>query len=121
PTIPKESQATPGGKTMPHALDCLRFVYQTLGKSLLLAMVVTLSIGVVYGQVDRAGLNGTVTDATGALVTNAHVEVVSRDTDFTRAAETGPAGVYSITELPIGTYDLRISKAGFRTLDVKGI
>src|SRR5437660_4656449 len=106
---------------MPHALDCLRSVYQTLGKSLLLTMVVTLSIGVVYGQVDRAGLNGTVTDATGALVTNAHVEVVSRDTDFTRAAETGPAGVYSITELPIGTYDLRISKAGFRTLDVKGI
>ena len=106
---------------MPHALDCLRSVYRTLGKSLLLAMVVTLSIGVVYGQVDRAGLNGTVTDATGALVTNAHVEVVSRDTDFTRAAETGPAGVYSITELPIGTYDLRISKAGFRTLDVKGI
>src|SRR5437588_13016116 len=105
---------------MPHALDCLRFVYQTLGKSLLLAMVVTLSIGVVYGQVDRAGFNGTVTDATGALVTNAHVEVVSRATDFTRAAETGPAGVHCITELPIGRYDLRVSTSGVRTRDVPG-
>src|SRR5437764_10842088 len=106
---------------MPHALHCSRSIYRTLRKSLLLAMVVTLFIGIVYGQVDRAGLNGTVMDTTGALVTNAHVEVVSRETGLTRTAETGPAGVYSITELPIGTYDLRISKAGFRTFDVKGV
>src|SRR5438105_7842187 len=107
---------------MPHALHCSRYVSRTLRrKGLLLAMAIALSTVVVYGQVDRAGLNGTVTDTTGALVTNAHVEVVSRETGLTRTAETGPAGVYSITELPIGTYDLKISKAGFRTSDVKGV
>src|SRR5438874_1075361 len=76
---------------------------------------------VVYGQVDRANLNGTVADSTRAVVPGARVEVVSRETGLKRAVETGPGGVYSITGLPIGTYDLTISRDGFRDLEMKGI
>src|SRR5204863_1979422 len=76
---------------------------------------------VVYGQVDRANLSGTVADSTRAVVPDAHVEVVSRETGLKRAVETGPGGVYSITGLPIGTYDLTISRDGFRNLEMKGI
>jgi hypothetical protein len=88
---------------------------------LALASILTLFSGVVvHGQIDRANLNGTVTDSSRAVVADARVEVVSRETGLKRAVNTGPTGIYSITGLPIGTYDLTISRAGFRTFDVDG-
>src|SRR5213593_3138343 len=87
---------------------------------LVLATILTLfSSVVVYGQIDRANLNGTVTDSSRAVVADARVEVVSRETGLKRAANTGPTGIYSMTGLPIGTYDLTISRVGFRTFEVK--
>ena len=80
-----------------------------------------LSIGLVYGQVDRANLNGTVTDSSGALISDAKIELVSRDTGLKREVETGGTGAYDITGLPIGTYDLTFSRKGFRTYTVKGV
>jgi hypothetical protein len=75
----------------------------------------------VMAQLDRANLNGTVTDTSGASVPNAKVDVVSPTTGFKRQVETGDAGVYSITGLLIGTYDLTISHEGFKTFEQKGI
>ena len=72
-------------------------------------------------QVDRANLNGTVTDASGAMVPLARVEATSRETGFKRTADTTPAGAYNIPGLPIGTYDLTFSREGFRTFEVRGI
>jgi len=87
-----------------------------------LATVLALFSGVVvYGQVDRANLNGTVTDSSRAVVAAARVELVSRETGLKRAVETGPTGIYDIAGLPIGTYHLTISRAGFRTFEVNGI
>src|SRR5437879_2762248 len=89
---------------------------------LALATILALFSGVVvYGQIDRANLNGTVMDSSRAVVGDARVEVVSRETGLKRAANTGPTGIYSITGLPIGTYDVTISRAGFRTFEVNGI
>ena len=75
----------------------------------------------IYAQVDRANLNGTVTDTSGALVPNAKVELVSRDTGLKREVVTGPAGVYNLIGLPIGAYDLKFSREGFRSVGMKGI
>ena len=89
-----------------------------------LALVASLALSipvVAYGQVDRANLNGTVTDSARAVVPDARVEVVSRDTGLKRIVQTGPGGVYSIVGLPIGTYDLTVSRAGFRSFELKGI
>src|ERR1035441_6379451 len=83
--------------------------------------LLALSSGLVFGQVDRADLNGTVTDPSGSLVPNARVEIVSPATGLTRVAETGPAGVYSIPGLPIGAYSLKITHEGFSPFEVKGI
>ncbi len=77
--------------------------------------------GLLLAQIDRANLNGTVSDPSGASVPNAKVEVVSPSTGFSRQVETGDAGVYSITGLPVGRYDLTISHEGFKTFEQKGI
>src|SRR5437016_7673638 len=73
------------------------------------------------GQVDRANLNGTVTDTSGAVVPLTKVEVVDRDTGLKRSVETRPTGVYNIPGLPIGTYNLKFSREGFRGVEVQGI
>ena len=49
------------------------------------------------------------------------VEVVAPDTGFKRQTTTGSSGVYSISSLPTGTYDLTVSGNGFKTFQEKGI
>lgn len=73
------------------------------------------------GQIVRANLNGTVTDPSGASVPNAKVEVVSPDIGFKRVVITADTGVYSLPDLPVGMYDLTISREGFKTFEEKGI
>ncbi|HEV2246892.1 MAG TPA: TonB-dependent receptor [Terriglobia bacterium] len=81
------------------------------------------AVGAVNGmaQINRANLNGTVTDPSGATVPGATVEVVAPDTGFTRQVTTGSSGVYSINSLPIGTYDLTVSAKGFNTFRATSI
>ncbi len=68
----------------------------------------------VFAQFDRATLNGTVTDASGAVVQNVKVELVSTTTGFQRETVTGAKGNYEVPALPVGTYKITISKDGFK-------
>src|SRR5436190_11932801 len=77
--------------------------------------------GAAYAQIDRADLNGTVMDSSRAVVADARVELVSRETGLKRVATTGQTGIYSITGIPIGTYDVTFSRTGFRTFEVKSV
>jgi hypothetical protein len=72
-------------------------------------------------QISGANLNGTVTDTSGATVLNAKVRLVEVNTGLVRETVTGPGGVYSISTVPIGKYDLTVSHEGFRTYVGKGI
>ena len=64
------------------------------------------------GLGQTASINGTVTDSTGTLVEHATVTATNTATNIARSTETGTAGVYSLTELVAGPYDLMIEKAG---------
>src|ERR1041385_5219189 len=81
------------------------------------------AVGAVNGmaQINRANLNGTVSDPSGAIIPNAQVMAVAPETGFTRQATTGSSGVYSLSSLPIGTYDLTVSATGFKAFRVSGI
>jgi hypothetical protein len=70
---------------------------------------------------DRAAINGTVTDASGAFVTAADIELKSAATGLHRTAATNEKGLYEITPLPVGTYSITISKAGFKPTTVSQI
>ena len=72
-------------------------------------------------QINRANLNGTVTDPSNASIPNAQVEVVAPDTGFKRQTSTGTSGVYSISSLPTGIYNLTVSANGFKTFEERGI
>ena len=72
-------------------------------------------------QINRANLNGTVTDPSGGSIPNAKIEIVAPDTGFKRQTTTGSSGVYSISSLPTGTYNLTVAGEGFKTFAMEGI
>ncbi|HUI58196.1 MAG TPA: TonB-dependent receptor [Bryobacteraceae bacterium] len=91
---------------------------KTANQTLFLCLLTLLP---AMAQVDHASLNGTVTDASGALIQGAKVVSVSNETGFRRETVTGSSGTYEIPGLPIGTYTLTISKEGFKSVDFKEV
>lgn len=80
-----------------------------------------ISASLLISQVDRASLNGTITDISGAVVPNASVVLLSTGTGLKRQALTGQSGAFNLTGLPIGVYNLSISHDGFQTFSMQGI
>src|SRR5438067_11541263 len=72
-------------------------------------------------QVDRATLNGTVTDITGAVVPQAKIAVDAPATGLHRETTTNLSGSYNIPGLPIGIYEVTISHPGFETVDLQDL
>jgi len=62
-----------------------------------------------------AGINGVVTDATGAVVPNAKVTITNIATNVSRTTATTSVGTYYITDLIPGTYTVKIEASGFKT------
>src|SRR5580704_9523668 len=60
-------------------------------------------------------ITGTVTDPTGAAVTDATVKALNVATNLEISAQTKSNGSYVVPELPAGTYKLTIARAGFKT------
>src|SRR3954469_17734850 len=69
--------------------------------------------GASAAQRQAALLEGTVQDSTGAVVTNATVTVREPDTNLSRTTQTDSYGTFRISELPIGTYQMRVARDGF--------
>src|SRR5215471_16655955 len=69
-------------------------------------------------QIDRASINGTVTDASGSVIQDAIVEIIAADTGFHRQTVSGPTGTYQIPGIAIGIYKVTFEKPGFRTSTV---
>jgi hypothetical protein len=72
-------------------------------------------------QVDRATLNGTVTDDSGAIVPRATIAITGAATGFHRETLAGLTGGYSLPGLPIGTYQVTISHPGFETIELPAL
>jgi hypothetical protein len=69
----------------------------------------------VRAQVTGATLNGTVTDASGAVISNAQVDIRNTATGITKDVTTDAAGFYTAPNLPAGPYEVKVSAAGFNT------
>jgi len=81
---------------------------------LILSLILALQLPSARAQVGSSGLNGVVSDPTGAVVPGAAVTAVSRGTGFSRMSITNTAGAYSMTNLPPDLYDLSAEAKGFK-------
>lgn len=68
----------------------------------------------VVAQTTSAGITGVVTDPNGALVPNATITATNTATNQKRTVTTNGYGVYAITPLPVGEYEIRIAAQGFK-------
>jgi outer membrane receptor protein involved in Fe transport len=67
-------------------------------------------------QTFRGGINGTVTDKTGAAIANATVIAVQTDTDVKHTTTSSSGGEFLFQDLPLGNYSITVSFPGFQTV-----
>jgi len=67
-----------------------------------------------FGQAGTWTITGTVTDPGGAVVANATVEAKNTETGVAYPAATTGTGNYSISQLPVGTYEISVKMPGFK-------
>ncbi|HZY63607.1 MAG TPA: TonB-dependent receptor [Edaphobacter sp.] len=82
------------------------------------------TVGVVPGaaQVSLSTLRGTVTDSTGAIVTNATVTLNDVTTGTVlRSQKTDSQGNYEIVDLKPGTYQLKCEATGFKSFSAENV
>ena len=68
-----------------------------------------------------AGITGTVTDPTGAVVANARVDIVNDATSASDHTVTSSAGTYSFKGLLPGKYSVTVDATGFKKAVQKGV
>jgi hypothetical protein len=80
-----------------------------------------LSPGSVFAQGERVSITGTVTDTSKAIIEGATVTARDTATNVETKTTTNSAGLYFITSLAPGNYDLTAVKAGFETSRVTSV
>ena len=89
-----------------------------LGCVLLMAV---LSGGVAFAQSTFGTILGTVTDATGAVISNATIKIINTDENTSRTLTTDGSGNYDAVDLKAGHYSVEVSNTGFKTTRVDGL
>src|SRR6266576_5058513 len=92
-------------------------------KRALLRGVVLVVLAALFGltmpawsQEVTASITGTVTDPSGAAVVGATITATSPERGLTYSAVTNDSGLYRISQLPVGTYALKVEKSGFSSV-----
>src|SRR3984957_13837692 len=99
-----------------------------MNKKLIKCVVIVLTIGIslvvslpLRAQVAGGTLSGTVTDASGAVVPNAEVEIKNSATGIAKTVTTSTEGFYTAPNLLPGNYEVAVSAPGFNTAIKNGI
>ena len=82
-------------------------------KTLAFCLLIAFARPVLHAQA-LSGINGTVTDSSGAVVAGAKITATNVDTNVSKKAVATTAGTYYITDLIPGTYTVRVEQSGFR-------
>jgi hypothetical protein len=91
----------------------------------LLGFLILLGMAAVgLGQaisVNGGSIQGTITDTTGAVVSNATIVISSKDTGSAKTVMTDSSGLYSVGPLNPGAYTVTIAAQGFMRLAVQTV
>ena len=87
--------------------------------ALLLAIVWLSSC--CFAQTDRATLEGTVTDASGATISGAHVKILEVATNQALERRSNSEGFYRFPAVAVGQYTVTVSNSGFKTKLIESV
>ena len=82
---------------------------------LTISLCLLLSLAPFACAQNEAALSGIVKDATGAVIPNASVKLTSKSQGTSRTVQTNGAGVYQLSFIQPGVYDVEVSAQGFKT------
>ena len=80
---------------------------------LLAFLVVAATLPCAWSQEVTASITGTITDPSGAAVSGATVTATSVERGIAYTAQTNDSGLYRISQLPVGSYTVKVEKSGF--------
>jgi outer membrane receptor protein involved in Fe transport len=92
-----------------------------LSRILTPVFALALLVAGAFAQETTGGLQGTVKDQSGAVVSHAQVVVTGASLVGKKEAETDSSGYYRFANLPPGTYTLTITAKGFSTMKREGL
>jgi hypothetical protein len=84
-------------------------------------LILFVTVTTALGQVDRAVLEGTITDQSGSVITKATLKVLEVDTGLTKEQPTNSKGYYRFPGLAVGHYTLTVTSSGFKTKVVEDV
>ena len=77
--------------------------------------------GHAMAQNATSQVSGIISDASGAVVADAQVQIKNTNTNAIRTATSNDRGEYTFPSLEIGPYQLQVKKQGFSTYVQNGI
>jgi len=83
--------------------------------------VLTLLVAAWYSQTFRGAINGTVNDPSGAMVSGANVRATNTGTGVTLSTTTTSDGQFAFQDIPVGSYKISVSAAGFSSLTADNV
>jgi hypothetical protein len=75
----------------------------------------------LYAQVDAGSILGTVTDASGAVISGATVTLTNEGTAASLSTTTSSDGLYKFSPVKIGSYKIDVVLQGFQAMTAKGV
>lgn len=88
---------------------------------LIVALAVASGATAANAQLTRGFVSGTVTDATGAILSGAQVTITNKATNISRETVSNDTGLYRFAAVEPGTYSVEFSLAGFEARKVENI
>src|SRR4051812_10905521 len=70
-----------------------------------------------FAQERFGGIVGTVTDESGGVMPGATITITNKETGAVRSTVSGTDGVYTVTDLDPGRYNVTVSLSGFSSVD----
>src|SRR5438132_3066202 len=99
-----------------HNIKLSTFARMVGGFGITLFIALAMATAVVsQTQITTGTIQGTVTDANGAIVPGATVEIKNLETNLSRTLTTDDGGRFVALALPSGRYSITVSKQGFAT------
>ena len=88
---------------------------------LLTAVAGLLVCSVAWSQGIFSTITGTVQDPSGAVIPGAQVTLTNAASGTVRQTTANAQGYYTFASVPVGTYNLDVTSAGFQKFELKGI
>jgi hypothetical protein len=79
------------------------------------SMIVFVSSTAAMAQIDRAVIEGTIADSSGAAIVGAGIKITADETGISQEQRTNSNGYYRFPGIAVGRYTLAVGSAGFKT------